>query len=101
MKKTILDSFFDNFAGQEIMIMTKHVMEQMTQTEDSIETIKAPISFQGYLTDEDDVYYYLGYDPDQIHQCVKKDQVVQIALYVEEPEQKEIPNVKTKPSGLN
>lgn len=78
--KEKINALFEIFAGEHISIIMRFNVEKTKQTTKEVEIIKAPLSVSGYLTDEDDFYYYLGYEQNKYHQAVKKDDVMHVEL---------------------
>lgn len=72
-----LNTFFLAFVGQEVNITTDLVM---TVAETSADSGSFPVFYQGILLDFDDEYYYLGANPIEINQAVKRSQVVHIVV---------------------
>lgn len=77
---------FEIFAGEHVSLLTKMTMERSVNNGEMIETVKTPISVKGYLTEADDVYYYLGLTPGTISQAVKIDEVTHVEPVGEEDE---------------
>lgn len=100
MKKTNIDRLFELFASEFVTVMIDKDVEQVTQTEESIQTMKHPISFAGYLTDADDEYVYLGIEQNTISQAVKRNLIAHIEL--SDPAIMEDDNIPTPQNkGLN
>ena len=74
------DRLFEIFAGEYVAIIIDQSMEQTVTNGETLQTVKSPLSVQGYLTDEDDTYLYLGHTPEQFHHAVKKDMVVHVEI---------------------
>lgn len=94
---------FDIFNGDFVSIITTQYVESVTQSEHTVEQVKSPIMIEGFLTDEDDNYYFLGSEPDCYEQAVKKEFTV--IIEIKNPPMPEISKpVPFKPStdrGLN
>jgi hypothetical protein len=90
-QKEISDNLFELFAGEYVSMLLEATMENVNQNGDQVEIVKAPLSVVGFLSDEDNVYFYLGHEPSVYNQAVRKDRVVHIEV-LEEPmeEKKEI-----------
>lgn len=84
MSKKKLDQLFKLFAGDFIQLVLDKDLETSVQNEESITRQKSPIVMEGYLVDEDDVYLFLGQEPDQINQAVKKEYIIHIEIASEE-----------------
>jgi len=76
-----LNTFFLAFVGQEVNITTNL---KMTVAETSIEAGSFPVFYEGIMLDFDDEYYYLGKNPIEINQAVKRSEVVHIIVKEEE-----------------
>lgn len=74
------DNLFEIFAGEFVSIIINQSMEQTVSDGEQIQTMKSPLSVQGYLTDEDDTYLYLGHTPDMFHHAIKKDVIVHVEV---------------------
>lgn len=75
-----LDRLFEIFCGELVTIMLDRDLEETTQTETHIETLKTSISIQGFLVEMDDDFLFLGITPDMITQAVYKTHVVHIEI---------------------
>jgi hypothetical protein len=96
-KKTELkgDHLFELFAGEYVSIILDMQIESVFQGAESIDMVKTPLNVSGYLTDEDDVYFYLGHEPNVYNQAVKKNMVIHIEVVEETVEKEEsFKNVK-------
>lgn len=83
--------FFNLFVGEYLSILLDHVAEKTVQNEKQIETLQAPLTVMGYLTEEDDDYFYLGYEQNTINQVVRKLHIVHIEATEETEEKVEMP----------
>ena len=99
--KEKINCLFEVFAGEQVAMLVKINVERIKQTSKGVEQIKAPLSVAGYLTDEDDYYYYLGGEPNKYEQAVKKDEVLHVELYQEVDEQLTGPIVPENDNGYN
>lgn len=75
-----LDLFLSNFAGELITVIVNKDITQTKQTEEYIESLTSSLSVEGYLTDLDDTFVYLGYMPEQIHQAINRDFIIHVEL---------------------
>lgn len=98
MTKKKITSFFEVFAGEHITVIINQNMEQSVTDGETLQTLKSPISVSGYLTDEDDDYYYLGHEPGQYNQALKKNMVTHAALTEEDDVMTEILNNAETPT---
>ena len=89
MAKVKQDKFFEFFVGEYLVVAMDQRVETMKATKLQKQTMKAPISTSGYLTEEDDTYYYLGAVPGTISQAVPKARVFHIEVSSEEAEASE------------
>lgn len=80
MTKKKSNNLFELFAGEYVNITTKAFIERSVTTEKSIETLKSPITIQGYLVEADDFHYYLGIAPDRLNQAVSVSEVLHIEV---------------------
>lgn len=95
---------FDFFVGDIVSIILDQQVEHTIEKTNSVQTMKSPLSVQGYVLDMDDEYVYLGHSPDQISQAVKIDFIVHIETAKEEnPINKILNEIDTpdKPEGYN
>lgn len=76
--KTELSTFTSAFLGQQVTITVNlnQTINFQSSPEQSVESM--PIFYEGFLLDEDDQFYYLGEDPIEINQAIKKVNVVHI-----------------------
>lgn len=91
------DRLFEIFAGEYINIIINVMMEQTVTDGEQLQTVKTPISVQGYLTEEDDVYLYLGHTPGLLNQSVAKNIIVHVEVAQEETEVEETMEVGELP----
>jgi hypothetical protein len=75
---------FELFAGEYVSIIINMLVESMTQSSDTIDMIKHPLNITGYLTDEDDDYFYLGHEPNVYNQAVKKSMIIHLEVIEED-----------------
>lgn len=75
---------FDLFCGEYVSILTKMTTERSTSTPDRVESIKMPVSVQGFLVEADDLHYYLGISPELITQAICISDVIHIEISQEE-----------------
>lgn len=100
MKKTNMDRLFELFASEFVTVMIDKDVEQVTQTEESVSSMKSPISFVGFLTEIDDEYIYLGLDQNTINQAIKRNLIAHIEL--SDPNMFDEDNIPTPQNkGLN
>lgn len=103
MKKTEknMDLLLENFAGEIVEVIINKDIELTEQTEESLNTMKSSLSTKGYLTDLDDSFLYLGYEPNSIHQAINRDFVVYIGLAEEEDVETLMDGPQIKPGNFN
>jgi hypothetical protein len=77
-KEPELSTFFLAFMAQEVIITTtvSTTVNFTDQDGNTAETI--PVFYEGILLDEDDKFYYLGKNPNEIDQAVPKAMVLHI-----------------------
>ena len=92
---------FEVFAGEQIIMLVKMNVERTKQSAKGVELIKAPLSINGFLTDEDDYYYYLGSEPNGYDQAVRKDDVFHVEIYQDIPEELTGPVAPDNDTGYN
>lgn len=81
-KQNSLDLLLLNFAGEHVEIIVDLNVEVPVISPNDPEPImmNIPLPVQGYITDHDDRFIYLGLSPNQINQCIQKDYVVHISV---------------------
>lgn len=77
---------FELFAGEYVSILINMQVESISQNSETVDMIKSPLNISGYLTDEDDDYFFLGHEPNIYNQAVKKDLIVHLEVVEEERE---------------
>lgn len=92
------DRLFEIFCGEVVSVMVNRDSEQTTQTETTVETLKAPIVLAGYLVDADEEYLFLGITHDIINQAVQKTSIVHVELIEED---NDIITYNTKSTEMN
>lgn len=90
---------FELFAGEYVSILLDMQVESVVQKKDTVEMVKTPLNVTGYLTDEDDLYFFLGHEPNVYNQAVKKDMIVHIEVVEETNEKEEIFKSTKGPDG--
>jgi hypothetical protein len=75
-----VDRLFENFAAEKIIVILDKDIELTIETEEGTQSHKTPVTAQGYLTDCDDTYLYLGQQPNGINQAIHKDYIVHIEI---------------------
>ena len=93
------NQLFELFAGEFVSILIDMQVEKVNQSSDTIDIIKTPLNITGYLTDEDDDYFFLGHEPNVYNQAVKKDLVVHMEVVEEEQEKPEPFKDNKAPNG--
>lgn len=86
-KEPNVELLFELFAGEYISVILEMTVENVVQTSTEVEMVKAPLTVSGYLSDADDVYYYLGHEPNIFNQAVRKDKIIHVEV-IEEPKEK-------------
>ncbi len=90
---------FELFAGEYVSILLDMQVESVSQSAETIDMVKTPLNITGYLTDEDDDYFYLGHEPNVYNQAVKKDIIVHIEVIEEEKKAPEVFKDAKSPTG--
>lgn len=81
MKKKINnEQFFSVFIGEVVSITTSTNLSQTVELEDEVVQIDIPNTFDGFLLDADEEYYYLGDTPHEVSKVVRKEQCVAIEI---------------------
>jgi len=80
MTKKKVERCFELFAGEMVQVILDKDVEQTSQKQDSINIMKTPLIVQGFMIEEDDDFIYLGYEPEQISQAVKKSYIIHIEV---------------------
>lgn len=90
---------FELFAGEYVSILLNMQIESVSQNLETVDMIKTPLNITGYLTDEDDDYYYLGHEPNIYNQAVKKNMIVHLEVIEEEKKMPEVFKDVKSPDG--
>lgn len=80
---------FSTFCGEYVRLMLNKDDKQTINHSGVIKMVQNPFVLQGFLLDEDDDYFYIGYSPDVISSAILKKQVVVMELCEEEDEEAE------------
>lgn len=96
-----VDTLFEYFAGEYVVVMVNRDMEQTVQTDTKVETTKIPISFGGYLLDIDENFLYMGEIPDAVSSCIKRAEVIHIEISSEEEDIPTISMTEKEKQNLN
>jgi len=99
MTKKQESHIFELFAGEYVSIILDMQVESVSQKSDTIDMVKHPLNVTGYLTDEDDDYFFLGHEPNIYNQAVKKAMIVHIEVIEEEEEKPETFKDSKAPNG--
>lgn len=86
-KEEPVELLFQLFAGEYVSIILDMMVENVVQSASEVEMTKAPLTVSGYLSDADDVYYYLGHEPNVFNQAIRKDRIIHVEV-IEEPKEK-------------
>lgn len=78
--KSEVNNLFEYFAGEYLSILVNKDLRQSIQTPDNVRTIHSPVLVEGYLIDEDDLFYYMGEDPGTIYKAVAKRTIVMVEI---------------------
>jgi len=69
------DLFFATFIGEYVQVVTKLTTTFTQENEEGLITHVNNIIIDGFLLDQDDLYYYLGQTSDAISSTIKIDDV--------------------------
>lgn len=61
------------------MILDK-ITSVTSESDAGIEAVEAPMTFQAFMIDEDDRYYYMGNLPQAIDRAVPKDRILYVQI---------------------
>jgi len=81
--------FFLSFFGQRVKVLTSIFQSFSVNTSEGIAQESLPITIMGYILDADEHYYYVGSNPHEIRQAIKKEKVIAIEVFTEEDEKAE------------
>lgn len=98
-KKDKGSHLFELFAGEYVSIILDMQVESVSQGADTIDMVKTPLSVVGYLTDEDDDYFFLGHEPNIYNQAVKKAMIMHLEVIEEEKPKEETFKDYKAPNG--
>lgn len=98
-KKHSESHLFELFAGEYVSILLNMQIESVSQNLETVDMLKTPLNITGYLTDEDDDYYYLGHEPNVYNQAVKKNMIVHLEVIEEEKKMPEVFKDVKNPDG--
>jgi len=90
---------FELFAGEYVSIILDMQVESVSQGADTIDMVKTPLNVSGYLTDEDDDYFYMGHEPNVYNQAVKKAMIIHLEVVEEEKPKVEVFKDSKAPNG--
>lgn len=79
-KKKDPSLFFMTFIGELVAVTTKLKITESMQNEEGSTELIMPMAIEAFLLDEDNLYYYLGKEPDQVDQAIKKVMVSHIEI---------------------
>lgn len=79
-----LSRFFEIFCGEYLQIIIDKEIETVEQSETHSKQTKIPVAINGYLTDEDDQFLYIGYMPDSINQAIRKEYIIHVEVSEEQ-----------------
>lgn len=71
---------FECFTGEFVRIVLTKDNKSSVQFGQGVKTVYAPMLIEGFLIDEDDDYFFVGFEPEIVWRAVKKDQVVLIEM---------------------
>jgi hypothetical protein len=79
-KKPTNELFFLAFGGEVVSITTTIKASETLQIEDETIQVDIPNTFEGYLLDMDEEYYYLGDTSNEVSRAVRKEYAVVIEV---------------------
>jgi hypothetical protein len=96
------DKLFEIFAGDYINVVMDFTVESITQSEREVEQMKTPLIAEGWLTDQDDNYLFLGIMPESYSQALRKNAIILVeAKAPPEEEVEKKSSIPTTDKGLN
>ena len=75
-----LNNLFKYFAGEFVSVLLNKDIKQSIQTTHTVKTIVNPCQLEGYLIDEDDIYFFIGSQPGTINTAINKKMIVTMEL---------------------
>jgi len=79
-KRKANDLFFQTFIGEYVLLLTKLKTTSIEHTEEGSTESTNLASFEGFILDVDDNFYYIGDDHQSVNKAIRKDQIVYIAI---------------------
>ena len=79
-KKSDNEIFFLTFVGEFVIMMTKLKTTTSSHTEEGSVEETNMATFDGYLLDVDDSFFYIGANGMEVSKAIRKDQVVYIEI---------------------
>lgn len=70
-----MSRLFEIFTSEYVRLTLKKNIKQSIKTKNVSEMVELPIMIEGFFTEEDDTYYYLGYEPGSISIAVSQYEV--------------------------
>ena len=83
-----MSKIFKIFGGREINVIMKDIKGAQVINESTV--IQGNVVIEGYLLDEDDIFYYLGTTNEDIDEALLKSNVMRIYLPTDERSEFEI-----------
>lgn len=79
----ISETFHQAFIGVKVEIVADFYQNYVEETMDSRISNNSPASIQGYILDIDDIFFYLGKNPNEVTMALEKDRVMYIEVIEE------------------
>lgn len=95
------DLFYSVFAGEYVQLFSNLFINQNETYEDRQVSQEHPITFEGYLLEIDDNFYYLGETDKEISQAIERQYIVRIAVGQEENELSAVVSNGVAPEDMN
>lgn len=70
-----MSRIFELFTSEYVRITLIKNHKQTIEHKGAIKAVESPMIVEGYLTEEDDDYFFLGIQPGSIHAAVARDQM--------------------------
>lgn len=71
-----MSKIFECFTGEFVTVLLNKDDKNSVNLGNNIKSVQSPMVIGGFLIEEDDEYFFMGYDPDLICIAVKRNQVV-------------------------
>jgi len=75
-----MSKLFEIFTSEYVRLSLKKNNKQSIEHKGTIKVIESPCLVMGYLTEEDDEFYFLGFEQDRVNLAVKKSDVSTVEI---------------------